>query len=363
MAEIGSGIGAGFEAGINIARSIEKLEQDKIAAKERSEAHEAQKFSWLSSQLGAALGADPVVRKVQLKRLQAQTGAIGIPWDPANTELLQNDEYARVAQQGILRLNGLPDSQKAQAAASIFAMTGDVGAFGNALSSLGQRYAANAAMAASASQAGKVDAGKALTGFQEARQKIFTEHKDDISALKSAQKAKELLGSPGSSINDQTVLVLFTRLQDPGSVAREGEVQMVKGAAAQSWANSVRQSVQKFMGGGSLSPEDRARIEEAIDLISRPHQRAIAETRAGLEPYLKQAGHAPERVFAGIPTITPKKGKLEEMAKRFAGLSPAEQEKIKAKNPKLHASLSAMSQAAEAPPSMNAGVAAPKGGK
>ena len=110
--------------------------------------------------------------------------------------------------------------------------------------------------------------------------------------------------NPGST-SDYALAVAFAKILDPGSVAREGEVQAVQNAGAR--VPALGQALKNAITGeGALTPQVRQEIAELATQIYQERAQAAQTTLGQYSELANRAGIPPEFVYAGqIPEARP----------------------------------------------------------
>jgi hypothetical protein len=94
----------------------------------------------------------------------------------------------------------------------------------------------------------------------------------------------------GTPIDDQALVVAFTKLQDPGSVSREGEVNAIQ--AAQSLQERFQGNLNYFTKGtGRLTVEARKDLLTAAKRAYKAHEKTARDFVKGREPEATQRGY------------------------------------------------------------------------
>ena len=117
--------------------------------------------------------------------------------------------------------------------------------------------------------------------------------------------------NPGST-SDYALAVAFAKILDPGSVAREGEVQAVQNAGAR--VPALGQALKNAITGeGALTPQVRQEIAELATQIYQERAQAAQATLGQYSELATRAGIPPEFVYAGqipearavVPSVVP----------------------------------------------------------
>jgi hypothetical protein len=102
-----------------------------------------------------------------------------------------------------------------------------------------------------------------------------------------------------NATSDYALAVAFAKILDPGSVAREGEVEAVRNAGARipALGQALRNAVT---GEGSLTPEVRQQIAELATQIYTERAGAAQTTLDSYTGLAKQAGVPAEFIYSGV---------------------------------------------------------------
>ena len=117
--------------------------------------------------------------------------------------------------------------------------------------------------------------------------------RDVIPLAEQARKA------PNSSQGDIALIYAVGKILDPGSVVREGEMNLV--VKSGSPEERVAGFLNYLNGGGRLTPGARANLQKMLDGAVTERRAAYDAEKASFEGIVKRRGYAPEDVFVGLP--------------------------------------------------------------
>jgi len=123
--------------------------------------------------------------------------------------------------------------------------------------------------------------------------KAVKDLRDVIPLAEQARKA------PNSSQGDIALIYAVGKILDPGSVVREGEMNLV--VKSGSPEERVAGFLNYLNGGGRLTPGARANLQKMLDGAVTERRAAYDAEKASFEGIVKRRGYAPEDVFVGIP--------------------------------------------------------------
>ena len=123
--------------------------------------------------------------------------------------------------------------------------------------------------------------------------KAVKDLRDVIPLAEQARKA------PNSSQGDIALIYAVGKILDPGSVVREGEMNLV--VKSGSPEERVAGFLNYLNGGGRLTPGARANLQKMLDGAVTERRAAYDAEKASFEGIVKRRGYAPEDVFVGLP--------------------------------------------------------------
>jgi len=114
--------------------------------------------------------------------------------------------------------------------------------------------------------------------------------------------------APNTRAGDLSIVYALGKIFDPGSVVREGELQLAQDAAP--WLKKiVGQAQSQIKGTGGLLPEVRAELLDAMKGQVTSVGEQYAQTRSQYDEYAKNYGIDPSLVIGKDPTpATPAAG-------------------------------------------------------
>jgi len=128
--------------------------------------------------------------------------------------------------------------------------------------------------------------------------KEFTQITSDFRDTQSSIERIRSVAALNSSQGDLALIVAFTKLLDPGSVAREGEVQLT-----QTSASAIQQALNirnKFVEGQTILPADvRSSFVNAAEELFENYEQSFDKRAGEFRDIASGAGLNPERVVVG----------------------------------------------------------------
>lgn len=107
--------------------------------------------------------------------------------------------------------------------------------------------------------------------------------------------------APDTPAGDFALIYGVGKILDPGSVVREGEMNMVM--AAGSPAQRVMGYLNYLKGNGRLTPPQRAELTEMLHNAASERQTSYQQARGTFSNLATQRGYKPEDVFIGSPEV------------------------------------------------------------
>ena len=166
--------------------------------------------------------------------------------------------------------------------------------------------------------------------------KEFTKVTDDFRDIQNSLNTINTVAGERTAAGDLALVVAFTKLQDPGSVAREGEVALTQSAAP--LFSTAKNWVARLEKGNTFLPDDvRAQLVDTANKIGAGYG-ASYKTRIGEYQFLAERGNIdPRLVLTGIndPTVPapaaspPSPQNTAEPFPGFGLLSPEEQQRYR----------------------------------
>lgn len=103
--------------------------------------------------------------------------------------------------------------------------------------------------------------------------------------MKMIEDAEARGDTAGKNFADQSLINLFNKITDPGSVVRESE--FARSAAGLSWLGRISATVRKVEEGGVLEPTARRELAEAAKVLSEEYGKQL---QRDLQPYIARVG-------------------------------------------------------------------------
>jgi hypothetical protein len=120
----------------------------------------------------------------------------------------------------------------------------------------------------------------------------------DFQGIKDQMGRIETMAARSDSAGDLALVVSFTKMLDPGSVAREGEVALTQSAA--SAAAQAQNYLPRLQEGNTLlPPQVRAQLLSAAREMFGVYNNAYRRLAGDYQATAQQYGYAPERVMMG----------------------------------------------------------------
>jgi hypothetical protein len=117
--------------------------------------------------------------------------------------------------------------------------------------------------------------------------------------VESARKA------PDTPQGDFALIYGVGKVLDPGSVVREGEMNLV--IKAGSPAQRVESYLRSLQGKGRLSPDMRKELQVILDQRAGEYEKGYQSARSTYEGIAKQRGHDSSQIFTALPGSGPVK--------------------------------------------------------
>lgn len=131
--------------------------------------------------------------------------------------------------------------------------------------------------------------------WKKVRDTITDEMKLTQEVFGSYTRIKDLLRGTKGGPGELAALVAFTKLLDPQSVAREGEVALAQSAT--SFVDYIQNLKEKLPEGSVLGPEQRVLIEEAADVLVAGYADRDRKLRENFLPQIQAMGFTEKGVM------------------------------------------------------------------
>lgn len=111
--------------------------------------------------------------------------------------------------------------------------------------------------------------------------------------------AEQARNAPNSSQGDIALIYAVGKIMDPGSVVREGEMNLV--IKSGSPEERLKGFTSYLEGGGRLAPSARANLQKVLDSAVAQRQAAYDAERNSFAGIVQRRGYNPEDVFVALP--------------------------------------------------------------
>ncbi|MED5549878.1 MAG: hypothetical protein VX529_11025 [Pseudomonadota bacterium] len=142
---------------------------------------------------------------------------------------------------------------------------------------------------------------------------------NDYQDLLRQYDVAETAYAQNNAVGDLQLVVAFTKALDPGSVAREGEVNLTSSAQStiEQWQNSGRRLAE---GGTRLGPQVRQELIAALRDLERRDRDAFQRQRGFYESMVEREQLNPENIFSWSPRESrgADQGNIDDLLDRYA---------------------------------------------
>jgi hypothetical protein len=269
---------AGIQQGMQFAQQAEELKQRRMALEEQKKQLAVQRTDFVAGKLRDGLLMPASVQDDYFKTVTQQANTLGVAVDPASLKLLRDPDYKQQALAGLFHIAGLPEDQKSQAGAQLFAyLGGDVKGLSEFLikSKEAQAKAAQAEAMGQFRGAGLEVRKQGLTDRVVKEVTNYEPLKKQITNITQADAGLALLGNDPKHVlfrDYREVVADIARIVTQGGQAALGREEALE---FKSFAVKAQQTVDKFKGKESdyIDPKEAQLV---MDRLARLKNKAIA---------------------------------------------------------------------------------------
>lgn len=303
---------AGFSSGIEVAKGLQQLEQQREAAKQARQKAQLAKTDYIVDGLKkAAFIQNPKLRKLEFKRFMDSAAQLEVAINPDYGMVLEDPEHLQQVRNLIGDLSGLPDDARAQAGGGLIVSLSDNVSNGiEQLRKAGEQRSQFMAQQQEAQQKAKnseVDTeGKKIKATDDVINQATKQVKTELETVKQANKLLDIGSDPGNRkkpFPGYVATVLFAKYLDPESIVRESEAAGVQnvtpGVAAQ-----IFKTIQKAKNGENLSEDQWHQILSLTQMIAKPANESVKRAKEEyVLPNLGRLGQDPKEVQSFFPEL------------------------------------------------------------